>query len=66
MTTVSIFQQVAGGQLSPDKAAELLMPKRTPWTRRKPEWMPRWAFITCGLLVSVVIAPLVFGRDERK
>ena len=55
MDTTRIFDQVADGELSPADGAKLLQAQRE--QRRKPDWMPRWAYVFVVLVVTAVLAP---------
>ena len=63
MTTMTVFERVARGEMSPEEGAQRLMPKKRDWWTR-PAWMPRPLFVVCTVIGAVVLAPILFGRRD--
>ena len=66
MTSMTIYQKVAAGELSPDEGADALMAKRasTTWSPKQPTWMPRWLYLVALVLGYIVLAPILSSRDK--
>jgi hypothetical protein len=69
MKSLSVFDKVSSGAMSPEEGAKQLMAAREEERRRailswKPSWLPVWIFvITAGAILSM-IAPFVSSRQK--
>jgi hypothetical protein len=65
-SNIDIFRRTAIRSLEPEVGAAIIMKRRQLQRQAsKPEWMPRWAFALCMLVVLVVVGMLA-GRQNSK
>lgn len=70
MNSLSVYDKVASGELTPDQAADELMRARAEAARsgetlRRPRWMPTWAFAVTVVLVALILSPFLPTRERR-
>jgi hypothetical protein len=65
-SNVDIFRMTATRALEPEAGAAIILKRRQLQRQAsKPEWMPRWAFAICCILVIVIIGTLA-GRSNSR
>lgn len=63
---ISIYEDVAAGQMTSQQGAEALV-SRARLAPRNPTWMPRWLYIGGVLVVALLLAPVLSsGSSDRR
>ena len=62
---IDVFEAVAAGEMTAEEGADRLMAAdRAARDAAKPTWLPRWAWVACGLGVAFIAAMFGIQRHD--
>lgn len=65
-SNIDIFRMTATRAIEPEAGAAIILKRRQLQREAsKPEWMPRWAFLICVILVLAIVGT-VAGRSNSR
>jgi hypothetical protein len=65
-TNIDVFRMAASRTLEPEAGAAIILKRRRLQREAtKPEWMPRWVFALCTILMIVIVSA-VGGRSNSR